>query len=60
MDNDGTLMWNSGLPADYPQVADMGGDDLPEVVLTNANRLAEHAISSGDSYSVYQADGSLL
>jgi len=38
--HDGTLAWNSGLGAGYPQVADMDGDTLPEVVLTNTNGLA--------------------
>ncbi len=38
--NDGSLMWNSGLPPGYPQVADMDADGLPEVVLTNTGALA--------------------
>ena len=38
--HDGTLLWNSGLGAGYPQVADMDGDGLPEVVLTNQDGLS--------------------
>ncbi len=51
MDNDGSLMWNSGLAPGYPQVADMDGDGLPEVVLTNANGLAliEHDSTTAPS-----------
>ena len=98
--HDGTLMWTSGIGAGYPQVADLDGDALPEVLVTNANGLAllehdgtvsyqglrptgdpaggltwlrpatihdfdgdgqaEYAVSSGNSYSVYEADASIL
>ncbi len=38
--HDGTLLWNSGLSPGYPQVADLDGDMLPEILLTNASGLA--------------------
>ncbi|MEM6989059.1 MAG: VCBS repeat-containing protein [Myxococcota bacterium] len=38
--HDGALLWDSGLAAGYPQIADLDGDMLPEVLLTNTNGLA--------------------
>ncbi|MBC8067308.1 MAG: VCBS repeat-containing protein [Deltaproteobacteria bacterium] len=33
--HDGTLMWATGLPFGFPQVADLDADPEPEVLLTN-------------------------
>jgi hypothetical protein len=34
--HDGTLLWQTNLADGYPQVADLDGDGLPEVLLTNS------------------------
>ncbi|MCA9652558.1 MAG: VCBS repeat-containing protein [Myxococcales bacterium] len=98
--HDGSPAWVSGIAAGYPQIADLDGDGLPEVLVTNANGLsllehdgsvvyqdqrptgapaggltwlrpatvhdfdgdgqAEYAVSSASSYSVYEANATIL
>jgi hypothetical protein len=38
--HDGGVLWQTGLEAGYPQVADLDDDGLPEVVLTNFQGLS--------------------
>lgn len=42
--HDGTVLWETGLPIGFPQVADLDDDGLPEVLLTNSGglNLIEH------------------
>ncbi|MEX1363949.1 MAG: VCBS repeat-containing protein [Nannocystaceae bacterium] len=98
--HDGSLLWTAPIGPGYPQIADLDGDGLPEVLVTNSDGLAllehtgavvyqglrptgagpggltwlrpatihdfdgdgaaEYAVSSASSYSVYEADASIL
>ncbi len=55
--HDGSLMWSSGLSSGYPQVADLDGDTLPEVLLTNAGGLSLIEHDGGVTYQDLRPTG---